>query len=75
MRLTFHPPDPPVRDAAVLERLVRSVFTQRRKTLANGLRPLLSNPDELLRTTGLDGRRRPETLTIAEFARLADAIA
>jgi 16S rRNA (adenine1518-N6/adenine1519-N6)-dimethyltransferase len=74
VRLTFHPPEPPVRDAAALERLVRSVFTQRRKTLANGLRPLLPEPGELLRTTGLDGRRRPETLTIAEFARLADAM-
>jgi 16S rRNA (adenine1518-N6/adenine1519-N6)-dimethyltransferase len=75
VRLTFHPPEPAVHDPSVLERLVRSVFTQRRKTLANGLRPLLSDPAQLLRTTGLDGRRRPETLTIAEFARLADAFA
>jgi len=73
VRLTFHPPDPPVRDADVLDRLVRTVFTQRRKTMANALLPLRPDADRLLRLAHLDGRRRPETMTIAEFARLADA--
>lgn len=73
VRLTFHPPAPAVRDAAVFERLVRSVFTQRRKTLANTLKSGFSG--EILARTGIDGRRRPETLTIAEFASLSDALA
>ena len=75
VRLTFHAPDPPVRDAAVLERLVRGVFTRRRKTLANALLPLRADAGRLLHQADLDGRRRPETLTIAEFARLADVCA
>jgi 16S rRNA (adenine1518-N6/adenine1519-N6)-dimethyltransferase len=32
-------------------------------------------PEYVLRVTGVDGRRRPETLTVEEFARLADAFA
>jgi len=72
VRLTFHPPAPAVRDAAVFERLVRSVFTQRRKTLANALKSGVGA--ETLARTGIDGRRRPETLTIAEFASLSDAV-
>ncbi|HEV3139806.1 MAG TPA: 16S rRNA (adenine(1518)-N(6)/adenine(1519)-N(6))-dimethyltransferase RsmA, partial [Vicinamibacterales bacterium] len=38
VRLTYHAPEPAVRDAAAFERLVRSVFTRRRKTLANAMR-------------------------------------
>src|SRR5262249_26155166 len=38
VRLRFHPPTPPVRDRLLFERLVRAVFTRRRKTLANALR-------------------------------------
>ena len=37
--LTFRAPKVPVRDEAVFTRMVRSMFTQRRKTLANALRP------------------------------------
>jgi 16S rRNA (adenine1518-N6/adenine1519-N6)-dimethyltransferase len=82
VRLRFHPPDPPVKDAAVFEALVQAVFTRRRKTLANalqayrGCRQALPPAGEKRLPTplppGLDGRRRPETLTVAEFARLAD---
>lgn len=74
VRLTYHPPEPAIRDMAGFERLVRSVFTRRRKTLANALRPLRDDAAECLRQAGLDGRRRPETLTIADFGRLSDAI-
>ena len=74
VRLTFHPPEPPVRDAAAFERLVRSVFTRRRKTLANALAATRPDAANALRTANLDGRRRPETLTISEFGRLSDAL-
>ena len=37
IRLTFRPPAFELRDAALFERMVRSMFTQRRKTLANAL--------------------------------------
>lgn len=69
VRLRFHPPDPPVPDEAALERLVKQAFAHRRKTLANSLlkgqTPLAPLIPEI------DLRRRPETLSIAEFARLA----
>jgi hypothetical protein len=33
------------------------------------------HPAEALARAGIDGSRRPQTLTIAEFARLADVFA
>jgi 16S rRNA (adenine1518-N6/adenine1519-N6)-dimethyltransferase len=81
VRLNFHPPDPPVRDRQTFERLVQTVFTHRRKTLANALRswgqsrgqsPGLS--PSLSPGLSLDLSRRPETLTVAEFAALADVL-
>jgi 16S rRNA (adenine1518-N6/adenine1519-N6)-dimethyltransferase len=77
VRLRFHPPDPPVADQAAFAAIVQAVFTRRRKTLANALLacgalvPALKSADALA-TAGLDRTRRPETLEIAEFARLAD---
>jgi 16S rRNA (adenine1518-N6/adenine1519-N6)-dimethyltransferase len=78
VRLRFHAPDPPVRDLATFGRIVQAVFTRRRKTMANallaldeGMAPHL-RPSEALAAARLDGSRRPETLSIAEFARLAD---
>jgi 16S rRNA (adenine1518-N6/adenine1519-N6)-dimethyltransferase len=78
VRLRFHPPDPPVADERVFARLTQAMFTRRRKTLANALRAYqgcAAEPGEMLERAALDGRRRPETLTIAEIARLADAYA
>ena len=80
VRLRFHPPDPPVANAEVFERLVQAVFTRRRKTLANALRALgetqsAQKAGRALAASAIDGRRRPETLSVAEFARLADAYA
>jgi 16S rRNA (adenine1518-N6/adenine1519-N6)-dimethyltransferase len=64
-----------VRDAATFEALVRSMFTQRRKTLFNALRPFAESrgrhPAPALERAGIDGRRRPETLSLAEIASLA----
>jgi 16S rRNA (adenine1518-N6/adenine1519-N6)-dimethyltransferase len=84
VRLTFHPPTPAVADAATFARLVQAVFTRRRKTLANALLAYPSagsgaesppHPAAALARAGLDGKRRPETLSVAEFARLADIYA
>jgi 16S rRNA (adenine1518-N6/adenine1519-N6)-dimethyltransferase len=78
VRLRFHAPDPPVTSARIFADLVRAVFTRRRKTLSNALlaypSPQLDLAGELQRL-GIDGRRRPETLTIAEFTRVADMLA
>jgi len=68
VRLRFHEPDPPVADPAIFAAVVQAVFTRRRKTLENALKaynPAASAPPDI------DPRRRPETLTVHEFARLA----
>ena len=79
VRLEFHPPEPAARDPELFERLVQSIFTRRRKTLANALKAFpptaTLSPAEALKTADLDGRRRPETLSIPELVRLADTFA
>jgi len=58
---------------------VRACFANRRKTLRNNLRSyfkkLLTKTtiDHILKTTGIDGQRRGESLTINDFAQLANA--
>jgi 16S rRNA (adenine1518-N6/adenine1519-N6)-dimethyltransferase len=77
VRLRFHPPLPMVASPQAFTGIVRAVFTRRRKTLANALLAVDKTGRRsfgpALKQAGLDGRRRPETLTLAEFARLADA--
>ena len=77
VRLRFHPAEPAAKDPRVLAALTQAVFSRRRKTLANALLAYpatgLVPPAAVLARTGLDGRRRPETLDIAELVRLADA--
>ncbi|HEX4858407.1 MAG TPA: 16S rRNA (adenine(1518)-N(6)/adenine(1519)-N(6))-dimethyltransferase RsmA [Usitatibacteraceae bacterium] len=51
--------------------LVSAGFGQRRKTLANALKPILSA--ERIRAAGIDPQRRAETLSVAEFIALSDA--
>jgi len=78
VRLAFRPSPPSVRNPAAVIELVRSVFLQRRKTLANALTRLAESrgikPVAALEAAGIDPRRRPETLTLDDAARLADAL-
>jgi 16S rRNA (adenine1518-N6/adenine1519-N6)-dimethyltransferase len=78
IRLDFRTPRVGLRDEIVFEQMVRSVFTQRRKTLLNALRPFAhsrgADPRQALESAGIDTRRRPETLDLVELARLADAL-
>lgn len=77
--LALHPPNPEPVDLALYRGLVRAVFTRRRKTLSNALgawpHPLPAPAVELLTSCALDPKRRPETLDIPEFVRLANALA
>ena len=79
VRMQFHPPDPPAKDSAVFAALVQTAFNQRRKTLANALKPFAIAVKipllEMLAKAGLDPRRRPETVALAEWIRLADIFA
>jgi 16S rRNA (adenine1518-N6/adenine1519-N6)-dimethyltransferase len=78
VRLRFRPPAFDVGSAATFERIVRGVFLQRRKTLANALKPVAHalgcNAVDLIDKAGLDGSRRPETLEPSDFGRLARAV-
>jgi len=65
-------PSVAVRDEKLFFRLVRTAFSQRRKMLSNSLRTVHEDVTEWLRKAGIDPRRRPETLSMQEFARLAD---
>lgn len=81
IRLTRHAKPPvEVRDKDLMFRLIRASFNQRRKTLQNGL----SNAQDLsfskeqiaaaIASLGLSPSVRGETLTLAQFAALSDAL-
>jgi 16S rRNA (adenine1518-N6/adenine1519-N6)-dimethyltransferase len=61
---------PMVDDEEAFFRLVKAGFSQKRKQLKNNLRTLSHKPDEIeaaLTKAGVDGRRRAETLSLAEW--------
>jgi len=62
------------RDEALFFALVKAAFSQRRKTVANALKPLDARVREALAQAGIEPRRRPETLSIGEYIGLADAL-
>ena len=62
-----------VRDTALLERVVATAFSQRRKMLRNTLRNLLD--ESALRALGVDPTARAEDLAVADYVRLADWLA
>jgi len=72
-------PPVPVADARRLRAVVRAAFAQRRKSLANALAGGLGLPAERARAVlaelRIDPTRRAETLSLAEFARLAATVA
>jgi 16S rRNA (adenine1518-N6/adenine1519-N6)-dimethyltransferase len=75
VRLVFGPPAARVADDAAFERLVKALFSQRRKTLMNALKRFDPTGAAVLAISGLDGRRRPETLQVTEIAGLAELFA
>lgn len=78
VRLTFRPPQVAIADPDLFERMVRTMFTQRRKTVANALKAFASDRGmesaQVLTRVGIDPTRRPETLRLAEMAALADTL-
>ena len=79
LALRFRPPAVTLTDEPAFESMVRTVFTQRRKTLLNALRPFATargrDAGRALADAGIDPSRRPETLHLGELARLADRFA
>jgi 16S rRNA (adenine1518-N6/adenine1519-N6)-dimethyltransferase len=66
---TPHPDQPDATLFAQMERLTAAAFGQRRKMLRGALKPL--GGEALLRAVGIAADRRAETLSVAEFDRLA----
>ena len=64
----------PVCDVHALGRVTAAAFGQRRKMLRSTLKSVCPAPETLLASLGIAGDRRGETLTIADFARIAAAI-
>ena len=71
--LVPHAEDPGPALFAAMERLTAAAFGQRRKMLRGSLKPL-GGAEALLADAGIDGARRAETLSVAEFDRLARAL-
>jgi 16S rRNA (adenine1518-N6/adenine1519-N6)-dimethyltransferase len=72
----LRPLDPlpwPVRDEAIFRRLVAAAFSQRRKTLRNALAGIAEETQ--IRAVGIDPKARGETLTVAQYVALANALA
>jgi 16S rRNA (adenine1518-N6/adenine1519-N6)-dimethyltransferase len=65
-----HPPVA-VRDPERFAQIVRAAFGQRRKTLRNTLKGLVT--PESMQASGINPARRAETLTLAEFAALSNS--
>jgi len=71
-------PPVPIADPERFTAVVRAAFAQRRKTLANaiaaGLGLSVDRTRALVASAGIDPGRRAETLSLAEFADLADVL-
>lgn len=79
LRLDFEaPPSHCIEDEARFLQVVRMAFQQRRKMLHNTLRPLVQNDETalqaLLDMAGVDGRLRPEAVSIDAFERICQAL-
>lgn len=59
-------------DVNKLERITQAAFGQRRKMLRQSLKPV--GGEVLLNKVGIDPQRRAETLSVAEFVALANAL-
>lgn len=73
--LIFQPPAVRIVDQAIFDRLVRTMFSLRRKTLNNVLKAFDPDAHIALAMAKIDGMRRPETLSLVELARLVELIA
>lgn len=73
VRLVPHiQPPVAVDDAKRLSEVVARAFSMRRKTLRNALRGLLD--EATIRAAGVAPEKRPEELSLADYARLANAV-
>jgi 16S rRNA (adenine1518-N6/adenine1519-N6)-dimethyltransferase len=78
VRLTFKPSAVPPELDAVFAGMVRSMFTQRRKTVLNALRPFAASigadAAAALARAGIDTAGRPETLDLDRLLAVAQSL-
>ncbi|ESS73033.1 ribosomal RNA small subunit methyltransferase A [Methyloglobulus morosus KoM1] len=73
IKLIPHPTPPVlVNDKAVFKQLVTQAFSQRRKTLRNSLKTLVSEKGFV--SLGIDPNARAETISLLDFANLSNAL-
>ena len=72
VRLTFRRSPVRIADELVFQQIVKTAFMQRRKMLTNALKQFDGTAPAVLALAGIDGKRRPETLTLDEFAKLTE---
>ncbi len=56
----------------MFQQIVKVELMQRRNMLTNALKHFDGTAPAVLALAGIDGKRRPETLTLAEFAKLTE---
>ena len=78
IQLTLREPEIKPQDEKCMFRVIKAAFAQRRKTVLNSISSSMSlDKNELsgiLKTAGVDPAARAEQLTLADFARISDAI-
>ena len=62
-----------VKDEVMLLDVVKSAFSQRRKTIINGLKKF-EGAQKALNDAGIDPKLRPENLSIQDFIRITDSL-
>ncbi|PYS99000.1 MAG: 16S rRNA (adenine(1518)-N(6)/adenine(1519)-N(6))-dimethyltransferase [Acidobacteria bacterium] len=58
-------------DPIALEAIVSSSFAQKRKTILNNLKNVIADADQLLLQSGIDPKRRAETISLEEWFKLS----
>lgn len=69
----YQQPPHPVADRALLAKICLQAFNQRRKTIRNNLKDILS--DAQFAALGIDPGARPETLSVADYVAITNLIA
>jgi 16S rRNA (adenine1518-N6/adenine1519-N6)-dimethyltransferase len=75
LRIRFRAePRAEVADPQAFEKLVKTAFARRRRTLENNLQDSYANLKENLKLLNITGSRRAETLSVVEFAKLSSVL-
>ncbi|MBL0319600.1 MAG: 16S rRNA (adenine(1518)-N(6)/adenine(1519)-N(6))-dimethyltransferase RsmA [Alphaproteobacteria bacterium] len=73
--LVLNPRSSPIAvDQAILEKVVKAAFSQRRKMVKAGLKQISANVDAWLEAAGIDGTLRAENLSVEDYCRLSNTL-